>query len=284
MTLKSIVITGCSTGFGRATALHLAQRGWRVFATVRQEADAASLLVEAMSKKAQDNLTPVLCDVTRAEEVAALARTVHEATPALDALLNNAGTAFPAPLELLPPDELRAQLDLNVVAQLAVTQALLPMLRAARGLIINVSSIGGKIASPVLGAYCISKFALEAMSDTLRVELAPFGVRVVVIEPGSSPTAIWQTSLQRAEKMLATHNTDVSAYAALMDTVKRRSVGRADKGFPVELFVETVEQALTAPTPRTRYALPGDVRLRLFLRRLMSDAWWDRQIRKMLKW
>lgn len=282
MTNKTILITGCSTGFGRITALHLAQRGWRVLATVRHEADAASLLVEAMSKNVKDNVVPLLCDITDDAQVRALAAQVRALTSTLEALLNNAGTAYAAPLELLPLNELRAQLNLNVVAQLAVTQALLPLLKAARGLIINVSSVGGKIALPVTGAYNMSKFALEAMSDVLRVELVPFGVRVVVIEPGSSPTAIWQTSLHRAEKTMEAVSAD--AYAPLIETVRKSAAERAIKGFPPELFATTVEEILNAAKPKTRYALPGSIRQRLFLRWLMSDEWWDKQVRKMLGW
>jgi NAD(P)-dependent dehydrogenase (short-subunit alcohol dehydrogenase family) len=284
MTQKTIVITGCSSGFGRVTALHLAQRGWRVFATVRKESDAASLLVEAMSKNAKDNLIPVLCDITDEAQVKAMAQTVREAAPALDALLNNAGTAYPAPLELLPLADLRAQLELNVVAQLAVTQALLPLLKAAHGTLINVSSIGGKITFPVLGSYSMSKFALEAMSDAFRVELAPFGVRVVVIEPGSSPTAIWQTSLQRGEKALEALNAGWKEYSPLIETVRESSLAGAAHGFPPQLFAETVDKILNSPRPQTRYALPAEVRQRIFLRRLLGDGWWDKQIRKMLKW
>ena len=281
---KSIVITGCSTGFGRALAFHLARRGWRVFATVRQEADAASLLTEAMAQGFRENLMPVMCDITHEGQVKDLAKKVAGATPRLEALVNNAGTAFAAPLELLPLSELRAQLELNVVAQLSVTQALLPLLKVAPGMIINVSSVGGKIVFPVMGAYSMSKFALEAMSDALRVELAPFGVRVVVVEPGSSPTAIWQTSLQRAEKTLDTLDMSVGRYAPLIETVKKSSLARAAKGFSPELFAETVEKILNSPNPKTRYPLPAAVTQRILLRRWLSDEWWDKQIRKMLKW
>ena len=284
MTVKSIVITGCSTGFGRALALHLARRGWRVLATVRQEADAASLLTEAMAHGFRENLTPVICDITNEAQVKELAKKVTAATPRLEALVNNAGTAFAAPLELLPLSEFRAQLELNVVAQLGVTQALLPLLKPAQGMIINVSSIGGRIALPITGAYSASKFALEALSDSLRIELAPFGVRVVVIEPGSSPTAIWETGRQRARQSLAEREGEMEAYAPLIARFEKAALKRAAQGFPPELFAETVEKILNDPNPKTRYPLPADVRRRILLRRLLSDGWWDKQIRKTLKW
>ena len=270
--MKTIVITGCSSGFGRVMALRLAERGWRVFATVRKEADGASLLTEAMAKGFREHVTPVICDITDEAQVADLARKVSEATPRLDALVNNAGTAY------------AAQLELNVVAQLGVTQALLPLLKAARGIVINVSSVSGRIALPVMGAYAMSKFALEAMSDSLRVELAPFGVRVVVIESGSSPTAIWQTSRQRARKGMEERDVDLGAYAPLADALEKAALERAAKGFPPQLFADIVMRILTTPKPRARYALPASVRRQILLRKLLPDEWWDRQVRKMLKW
>lgn len=280
---KTIVITGCSSGFGRVTALHLAQQGWRVFATVRKEADRESLLAEATNRGCAASLMPVLCDITNPEQVAALERTVAEATPRLDALLNNAGTAFPAPLELIALDELRSQLEVNVVGQVAVTQALLPLLKAARGTIINVTSVGGRVAMPVIGAYNASKFAMEALSDVLRVELAPFGVRVVVIEPGGSATAIWETSQNRAAGLTqqdANHN----PYAPLIATVQNYFNREAARGFPPQLFADTVLKILSQSHPRTRYPIPGQVGRMIRLRTLLPDWLWDRTLRRSLRW
>jgi len=279
---KFIVITGCSTGFGRVTALHLAKQGWRVFATVRKETDRAGLLAEATGLGCAETLTPVLCDITDAAQVAALGRALAEATPQLDGLVNNAGTAFPAPLELLSVDELRAQLEINLVGHLAVIQALLPLLKAAHGTIINVSSIGGRLTTPVLGAYNISKFGLEALSDVLRVELAPFGVRVVVIEPGGSDTAIWDTSRARA-----TGRIDVNAngpYAPLIQAIQQFSRNAAAGGFPPQLFADTILKILKQAHPRSRYAIPGSVARMIFLRRFIPDSLWDRILRRSLKW
>lgn len=278
---KSIVITGCSTGFGRVTALSLAQRGWTVFATLRKETDRANLLAEASERGCAANLQPVLCDITDATQVAELGRTVAAATPRLDALLNNAGTAFPAPLELLSLDELRAQLEINLIGHLAVTQALLPALKAARGTIMNVSSIGGRLTTPVLGAYNISKFALEAMSDVLRVELAPFGVRVVVIEPGGSDTAIWDTSRKRARGAALAPD---SPYRPLAEAIQRFSQRAASGGFPPQLFADTVLKILDDPRPATRYPIPGQVGRTILLRKFIPDKLWDRFLRRSLKW
>ncbi len=274
--MKSIVITGCSTGFGRATALLLARSGWRVFVTVRKEADAHSLTREAASP----HLHTCVCDITRAADVAGLQQAVAAHTDRLEALVNNAGTGYPGPLELQPLDELRAQLEINTVAQLGVTQALLPLLKAARGTLINVSSIGGRVVFPVNVAYHMSKWALEAMSDGLRVELAPFGVKVVVIQPGSSPTAIWDTSLSRAVRQ----SREWGAYAPLVAAVEKYARQGAVQGFPPEHSANLVLKILTARRPRTRYALPPAVAWTLLLRKWLPDTWWDSAVRRTLRW
>jgi NAD(P)-dependent dehydrogenase (short-subunit alcohol dehydrogenase family) len=291
MRQRTIVITGCSTGFGRATALALTQRGWHVFATVRKPADAESLLVQAKQCSPQTTptapttpgiLTPVLCDITQPEQVAALAQFVADATPRLDALLNNAGTAFVAPVELLALDDLRAQLEVNFVAHVGVIQALLPLLKVARGTIINVSSVGGRISIPAIGAYAASKFALEAMSDALRLELAPAGVRVVLIQPGASKTNIWDTSLQRAESSLATYRG--GAYERLLVGTQRLETQIASVGFPPELFAETVQRILASKHPRARYPIPASATLQIALHNLTPTWLWDMALRLMLRW
>jgi NAD(P)-dependent dehydrogenase (short-subunit alcohol dehydrogenase family) len=165
-------ITGCSSGFGRATALHLASHRWRVFATVRKPADMAMLAQEAGRRKCADHVIPVLCDITNNKQVGTLSEVVTKAAPHLDALLNNAGTSFAGPVELLALDDLRAQMETNLIGHLAVTQTLLPLLKTGRGIIINVTSVLGHFAWPMTGAYAASKFALEALSETLRIELA----------------------------------------------------------------------------------------------------------------
>ena len=281
---KTVVITGCSSGFGHVTALHLARHGWQVFATVRKESDQARLLAEAMAVVPGNagRLVPVMCDITNAEDVTGLGQTVAAATPRLAGLVNNAGTAFPAPLELLPLDELREQLEINVVGHLAVTQALLPSLKAGHGTIINVSSESGRVVFPITGAYHMSKFALEAMSDCLRIELAPFGVRVVVLEPGASPTAIWATSLQRAQTKLG--GRDTRAYATLIAAVEKASARRAATGYPPQLLADLVLKVLNSPNPRARYPLPRQTAWIIALRQLLPDVWWDRIVRRVLKW
>jgi NAD(P)-dependent dehydrogenase (short-subunit alcohol dehydrogenase family) len=276
--MKTILITGCSTGFGRVTAIHFAKLGWRVFAAVRKESDRQSLAKE------HANIMPIICDITNDAHIAELGRGVAAQTSTLEALVNNAGSAFAAPMELIPLDVLREQLELNVIAQVAVTQAVMPSLKAAEGTIINVSSVGGRIASPLLGPYSASKFALEAISDALRVELAPFGVKVVVVEPGGSPTPIWQTSLKRAFAILKERGLDISPYQKLIDVVAKTAEERSRVGFPPQLFADTVEKILSSPRPAARYPIPASIGWVIRLRRYTPDAWWDAIVRRRLNW
>lgn len=288
MNKKSIVITGCSSGFGRITALEFAERGWHVFGTVRKEADREHVLADAATRNARENLTIVLCDITQSEQVMQLFHTVEDtlrretSPPRLDALLNNAGTAYAGPLELLPLEELRAQFEVNVVAHLGVIQTFLPLLRAAKGTIINVSSINGRFAAPIIGAYAASKFALEGLSDALRLELAPFGVHVVVIEPDSSPTNIWMTSLQRSNAHLDPHRN--GPYARLLMTTEKLAARFRTRGFPTQLFATTIVQILDSSHPRTRYVVPRKTALLVQLHHFLPDHLWDRLLRLFIHW
>ncbi|HEX6553133.1 MAG TPA: SDR family NAD(P)-dependent oxidoreductase [Ktedonobacteraceae bacterium] len=284
---KTIVITGCSSGLGRVTALHLAAgapigASWHVFATVRREEDRSSLLSEAAARGCHARLTPFICDITAPEQVNALAQAVAAVSPQLDALLNNAGTTYPAPLEIMTLEDLRAQLEINLVAHVSVTQRLLPLLKAARGTIVNVSSVSGRIATPMLGAYAASKFALEAISDAWRIELAPFGVQVVVIEPDSYATTIWKTGKDRAIASMQPYRG--GPYERLFTAVEKFSDRSAAHAYPPQQFAHTVQHILASRHPRPRYVLPRRSRWLLFLRQLLSDRLWDRQVRRLLKW
>jgi len=279
MDKHTILITGCSSGFGRVTALTLAQQGWHVFATVRKAADRESLLAEAEIRQCQDTLTTFICDVTQQEQVMALVHEITKSTPRLDALVNNAGTTYAGPLELLSLDDVRAQFEVNVIAQLGVIQAMLPLLKAAKGTIINVSSVSGRIATPVTGAYSASKFAIEAISDTLRLELAPFGIHVVIIEPGSSPTGIWKTSMERARATLDTHRN--GPYARLLDKGEKMGQHSSNTGFPPSLFAETVIKVLASKHPRARYPIPRAATIQIALRTLLPERVWDYLMRRM---
>lgn len=292
MSRKTVVVTGCSSGFGRLTALELARRGWHVFATVRKAVDQADLRASAATFGCEENLTALLCDITHGEQVVALAHQVEErlrdersgeiGIPGLHALINNAGTAYGGPIELLALDDIRAQFEINVIAQVGVTQVFLPMLKAAGGTIVNVSSVSGRIATPITGVYAASKFALEAISDAWRVELLPFGVHVVVIEPTSSPTNIWKTSMQRSSDHLESHRE--GSYKRLLTLAERAANRSSSTGFPPQLFADTIVQILASPRPHARYIVPRSAVRQVLLRRFLPDRMWDNLVRRMMKW
>jgi NAD(P)-dependent dehydrogenase (short-subunit alcohol dehydrogenase family) len=272
--VRSALVTGASTGIGRATALWLDSRGWRVYAGVRREEDAASLRAAGSTR-----LEPLTLDVTSAEEIAAAARRIAEEGAGLGGLVNNAGIAVPGPLETLPIDEFRRQLEVNLTAHVAVTQAMLPSLRAARGRIVFNSSIGGIMAIKMFGAYHASKFALEAVGDVFRQELAPWGIGVSIIEPGSIATPIWERGVSEADALLDRASAEEKAlyprYIARYAAVAR---GAAARGIPPERVAATIERALTAERPRTRYLVGLDARGQALMARLLPDRVLDRLI------
>ncbi len=294
MNKKTIVITGCSSGFGYITALTLAVKGWHVFGTVRKETDRNKLMEEAARRDCQHNLTILFCDITRQEQVAQLVEQVkehlrgdeamqhEESVPRLDALMNNAGTAYGGPIELLPIEDLRSQFEINLFAQIAVTQAFLPLLKEARGTIIMVSSIGGRIATPIAGAYNASKAALEFLSDALRVELVPFGVRVVLVEPISSPTDIWNTSLERAMQRIGSHRS--GSYEQLLQVSERFAKRFSKRGFPPQVFADTIVRILESNRPGVRYAVPRSAAIPMVIGRVLPDRLRDYLIHRTLKW
>jgi NAD(P)-dependent dehydrogenase (short-subunit alcohol dehydrogenase family) len=185
--MKNVLVTGTSTGIGHSTALELARRGWRVFAGVRKEADG-----EALKREAEGEVHTVLLDVADEASIDSAAAFLAEQTGGeLHGLVNNAGVYLGGPLELMRPDEIRKTLDVNVTGLLLLTRACLPLLRAAQGRIVNISSISGLIAMPGVSVYAASKHAVEAVTDALRVELQPFGIKVIAVEPGGVKTPIW---------------------------------------------------------------------------------------------
>ena len=192
--------------------------------------------------------------------------------------MNNAGIAIAAPLEFLPPDELARQLDVNVVGQLRVTQAVLPALRRSRGRIVLVGSIAGRSALPFLGAYAASKFALEAMADSLRVELAPWGMHVSIVEPGTIDTPIWRKPQKVVEEFPAEAG---GLYGPRVEKFRRVAAERAANAAPVEDVAAAIEHALTAPTPKTRYVVGPDAKRRALLQRL-PDRSRDRLLQRFL--
>ncbi len=266
---RTALVTGASSGIGEACALRLARAGWRVLAGVRREGAAPAGTEE------------LLLDVTDAGEIAAAAAGLE----GLDALVNNAGIAIALPLEFVPLEELRRQLEVNVVGQVALTQALLPALRRARGRIVFLSSISGRSALPFVGAYGASKFAIEAIADAWRVELGESGIHVSVVEPGVITTPIWKTALQRAEAVLLRDAPPQleEYYGSALAALRRMAEGGGAAGEPPDRVADDIEHALTAPTPRTRYLIGRDARLRLVIERLVPTRLRDRMIRNRLK-
>jgi NAD(P)-dependent dehydrogenase (short-subunit alcohol dehydrogenase family) len=277
----AVVVTGASTGIGRATALHLETLGFDVFAGVRREADG-----ERLASDCSGWVTPVICDVTDPAAIESVAQRVggELGDTGLHGLVNNAGIAQPAPIEIMPIDALREQLEVNVVGHVAVTQALLPLIRRARGRIVNISSVGGRVASPALGAYSASKFAIEALSDAMRMELHPWGIRVSVIEPGSISTEIWRRGGEAADSTLERVPDDKRAlYAELIAAVRKLAQRTADRAISPEKVAERVAHALTARRPRTRYVVGTDARVQIALDRVLPDRGFDAVVRRMLR-
>lgn len=278
---RSVVITGASTGIGEACALRLDRQGWRVFAGVRKEADGASL-----KEKGSERLTPVIIDVTDQATITACAERVSAATGAsgLAGLVNNAGIAVAGPLEFLPLEDLRRQLEVNVIGQIAVTQAFMPRIRAARGRIVNIGSIGGRMATPFLGPYNASKFAMEALTDALRQELRPWGIHVSIIEPGSISTPIWDKGQAAADEM--EKNMPEEAMKLYGDAItSMRAAGKEfeEAGIPPDEVAKFVQHALTASTPKTRYVVGRDAQIQRVLVKMVPDRIRDGLVQRQLK-
>ena len=246
---RAVLITGASSGIGRACALQLSQRDFQVFAGVRSSQDADALLAEASG-----NITPLLLDVTDAGAIAAAVKRVADATGGtLYGLINNAGIALGGPLELLPGDKINQLLKVNVLGAVAVTQAFLPLIRNNRGgRIIMISSISGRIALPGLSVYAASKFALEALSDALRVELKPFNISVVLIEPGNVATPIWEKSIADNDSMMSQADAGVKKlYANLLQALNKIALN--PQGIEPAHVANIVTHAMVVKLPRSRY-------------------------------
>ncbi|MGQ0813653.1 MAG: SDR family oxidoreductase [Gemmatimonadota bacterium] len=275
---SAIVITGAAKGIGRACVQRLAA-SFRVYAGVRRTGDE-----EALRTLADPNVVPVRIDVSDSATIAAAAAFIRLDLGAarLTGLVNNAGIAIAGPLEFLPLDELRRQFEINVIGQVAMMQAMLPLLRESRGRIVNIGSIAGKSALPLTGPYSASKFALEAITDSLRVELLSSGVDVIIVEPGMIATPIWQTAIAAADGLRETLPPQAfEYYGTLMERVRAHAQAGDTRGLPADVVARVVEQALTARKPKTRYMIGRDAKLRALLQRL-PDRWRDRLIARRL--
>ena len=275
MTRGTAIVTGSSSGIGQATALHLRSLGFDVFAGVRKREDADRLR--------EQGLEPLQLDVTEEESIDA-ARTLLGGRP-LAGLVNNAGVAVSGPLEYVPVAELRHQLEVNLIGQVAVTQALLPALRAGQGRIVNMSSIGGRLALPLMSPYNASKFALEAVSDSLRRELRGQGIRVSVVEPGGVKTPIWEKGNEAAGAILERMPPEaVERYGRLADALRKQSREiEEETGISPQEVAEVVGHALTAERPKTRYLVGRDAKTRAALATLLPDRAFDALIARALR-
>jgi NAD(P)-dependent dehydrogenase (short-subunit alcohol dehydrogenase family) len=278
--MQTAVVTGASTGIGEACALKLDKMGWRVFATVRKPEDG-----ETLKRKASDRLTPVTMEVTDPVSITAATKVVGEALgeAGLDGLVNNAGIAVAGPLEYLPVEALRKQLEINVIGQIAVTQAFLPLLRKARGRIVNIGSVSGRISVPLLGPYSASKFALDALTTALRMELQPWGIRVALIEPAAIATPIWRKSMAEGNRVANDIPMEaLKLYGPIIEAQRKRAVSMDRNGLPPAQVARAVVHALTSPRPRTRYAVGLTARMGELLRHL-PDSLRERLIMRQLR-
>lgn len=262
------LVTGASSGIGRACATHLAGLGFHVLAGVRDPADAPA------------GLEPLTLDVTSDSDVAAAAERVGGE---LHALVNNAGIAVSGPVEVVPIEEWRRQIEINLLGQVAVTRALLPAILRTRGRVVNMSSIGGRVANPLFGPYSASKFALEAVTDALRREVAEHGVRVVSVEPGGIATPIWGKGLEDGRRVMAGMSEEAARrYERLAPAVMRAAERLGREGLPPEAVAAVVGKAVTARRPRARYVVGRDAKVQAIAARLLPDAAMDALIRRAL--
>jgi NAD(P)-dependent dehydrogenase (short-subunit alcohol dehydrogenase family) len=269
--VRTVVITGASTGIGNATARRLHRDGFRVFAGARKPQDAERLRAEGVE--------PLEVDITDETAIAAAARRVGEETEDLAGLVNNAGVAVGSPFEVVDLDGLRHQLEVNFVGHVAVTQAFLPLLRRARGRVVNVGSVGGRMALPFNGPYHASKYAMEAFTDSLRAELRPWGMRVVVVEPGTIDTPIWESAKGLIEDMSPEGR---ELYGERMGKAEAFVAELTRHAIPPEKVADVIAEALTTRRPRPRYVVGRDARAQLVLKALLPTRVLDAAIARRL--
>jgi NAD(P)-dependent dehydrogenase (short-subunit alcohol dehydrogenase family) len=273
--MKSVLVTGASTGIGRATALRLDAAGWRVFAGIRKQEDADSL-VQAGSQ----SLSPLFLDVTDGDQIAAAAALIERQTEGLSGLVNNAGVAIPSPLETIPIDDFRRQIDVNLNGQVAVTQATLPSIRRATGRVVFISSIGGRVAFPLTGAYHAAKFGIEAVGDVFRQELRPWGISVSIVEPGSIDTPIWDRGESAADRLASPQRE--ALYGKVIENYRKIVRQTAERGIPPEKVAAVIEHALSSNRPRSRYLVGLDAKVQARIKPLIPTPVFDRIVAKLM--
>jgi NAD(P)-dependent dehydrogenase (short-subunit alcohol dehydrogenase family) len=251
--MSTVLVTGAGRGIGRAIALELASQGWDVQAGVRRPEDGEQL------RRASPKISPVTLDITNPDHLAQLPETLGGR---LDGLVNNAGIVVSGPVEAVSPYNLRRQFEVNLVSQVAVTQAVLPLLRSARGRIVFISSISGRVSSPFMGAYAASKFALEGMADALRVELRPWCIRVSLVEPGSIDTDLWRNVDQTVDHVEAGLSPEHrQLYGKQIGAMRKLSARIAKQAAPPDRVSAAVALSLSASRPKARYLVGTDAKL-----------------------
>src|SRR6202023_1382337 len=271
--MPSVLVTGAGRGIGKSIVEHLAARGWDVIAGVRSERDAA--VVTALDPQ---RISSVILDVTDAGHIAALNGSLPER---LDAIVNNAGVVVTGPMETVTPDEWRKQLEINVIGQLAVTKAVLPWLRKSRGRVVFISSVNGRLSMPLIGAYCASKFALEAAADALRMELRPWHIGVAIVEPSQTSTDMWHTADDMVEQAVATLTPEHrDLYARHIAGMKKMIPVAQKMAVPAQRVSAVVEEALTARRPRARYVVGAGPKLQVALMTNLPAWARDRVLRR----
>jgi NAD(P)-dependent dehydrogenase (short-subunit alcohol dehydrogenase family) len=277
----AVVVTGASTGIGRATALLLDRSGYRVFAGVRKQADAKSLEEEGSEK-----LTPITIDVTKQRSITAAKNKVQRAVgkEGLVGLVNNAGVGDGGPVETMDLDVFRNVLEVNLVGQIAVTQAFLPLIRKAPGTIVFVASIGGRIATPFMAPYNTSKFAVEALGESLRHEVSPWNIDVAVVEPGSIDTPIWKKGAETIEdqfsKMPANTKRLYGKQLKRMDEVLTET---ANRGIKPEKVAKAIHSAIRSEKPKHRYLVGTDAKVAARLKGNLPDRTFSKVIGRQMK-
>jgi NAD(P)-dependent dehydrogenase (short-subunit alcohol dehydrogenase family) len=280
MPTRSVVITGASTGIGKACALHLDHKGWRVFAGVRRSEDAV-----ALESSASKRLSTVMIDVSDQGSIDHAQHTIKESLGenGLAGLVNNAGITVQGPLEHLPLDELRKQMEVNVTGQLAVTQSFLPLIRKANGRIVFMGSVGGRAPSlPFLGPYIASKYALEALSESLRLELLSSGIKVSIVEPGTIATPLWEKGYADVDRIAGWLPPEArDRYLAPMRKAGELARKAEHRGAPPEKVAEKVEHALTSSRPKIHY-LVGDAWTRAWVEANLPKPVRDRLLKRLV--
>ena len=265
----AVVVTGASTGIGRATSLLLDKKGYTVFAGVRKEQDAKSL-----SDAGSERLTPITIDVTKERSIASARDKVGEAVgeDGVVGLVNNAGVGNGGPVETLDLQDLRDVLEVNLVGQVAVTQAFLPLVRSVKGTIVFIASIGGRIASPFMSPYNTSKFAVEALGESLRSELAPWDIDVVVVEPGSINTPIWSKGAETIDEQTDKMSDDAKRlYGKQLERMEKVLFETASRGISPEKVADVIQKAIASDKPKHRYLVGTDAKIAARLKGNLPD-------------